>query len=243
MIEEIKTGRKHFSLIDPDKQEPEEAGKIAGLCEKYGSDAIMVGGSTVEGNEMVYETIREIKKNAKLPVIVFPNSARMIPENADYILFMELINSLDCRYRKGEQIKGAKIVKEYGIKPIPTAYVVISTSKKPTTVEKKVNLDRIGENDIEKLINYALYAEYIGFDVIYLEAGSNADKPVPDEMIMAVKKETNLPLIVGGGIKDGREARKKIQAGASVIVTGTLIEKNVEKLKEIIQAIKSTSPL
>ena len=239
MINEIKKGKKHFSLIDPDKQEPQEAGRIAAICEKYGSDAIMVGGSTVRGKKIVYETIEEIKRNASLPVIIFPNSAGMIPENADYILFMDLVNSLDYKYRKGEQLKGAKIIKKYGIKPIPTAYIVISTSRSPTTVERKVNLDRITENDIDKLINYALYSEYIGFDVIYLEAGSNAEKPVPDEMIKAVKKEIDIPIMVGGGIKDGETARNKINAGANVIITGSLLEENVEKLKEIIEAIKS----
>ena len=152
---------------------------------------------------------------------------------------MDLVNSLDFEYRKGEQLKGARMVKKYGIKPIATAYIVISTSREPTTVEKNVNLDRIGEEDIEKLINYILYAECIGFDVIYLEAGSNAEKPVPDEMIKEARKNTNLPIMVGGGIKSGKEARKKIEAGANVIVTGSLLEENVSRLNEIIEAIKS----
>ena len=238
MLEKIKRGRLHFSLIDPVNQSPEEAGKIAEMCEKHGSDAIMVGGSTVEGNKIVYETIKEIKKRSSLPTIIFPNSADMIPENADYILFMDLVNSLDYKYRKGEQLKGARKVKNYGIKPIPTAYIVISTSREPTTVERKANLDKIEENDIEKLIDYALYAEYIGFDVIYLEAGSNAEKPVPDEMVRRVREEISIPIMVGGGIKSGEDARKKIEAGANVIVTGSLLEENVEKLKEIIDAIK-----
>ena len=238
MIEQMKKGRMHFSLIDPDKQKAEEAGRMAAFCQQYGSDAIMVGGSTVGHDDVVYNTIKEIKKNSSLPVIIFPNSASVIAGNADYIFFMDLINSLDYKYRRGEQLKGARIVKKYGIKPIATAYVVISTSNEPTTVERKANLDRIGENDIEKLIDYVLYAEYIGFDCVYLEAGSNAEKPVPDEMIKAIKKEISIPIIVGGGIRDGKEARAKIEAGANVIVTGSLIEENIEKLKEIIEEIK-----
>ncbi|MCD6512508.1 MAG: geranylgeranylglyceryl/heptaprenylglyceryl phosphate synthase [Thermoplasmata archaeon] len=238
MLEKMGKGRLHFSLIDPVNQTPEEAGEIAERCEQYGSDAIMVGGSTVKSREETYRTIEGIKKRSKLPVIIFPNSASMIAENADYILFMDLVNSLDYKYHKGEQLKGAKIVKKYGIKPIATAYIVISTSSKPTTVERKANLDRIGIDDIEKLIDYALYSEYIGFDVIYLEAGSNAERPVPDEMVRVVRKETSVPIMVGGGIKDGEAARRKIEAGASVVVTGSLLEENVEKLKEIIDAIK-----
>ncbi len=241
MIELLGKKKMHFSLIDPDKQLPKEAGRIAKICEEYGSDAIMVGGSTVPDRETSYKTIEEIKKNSKLPVIIFPNSADTIAPNADYIFFMDVLNSPDMEYKRQQHMKGAKLVKKWGIKPIPMGYMVISTSKKPTTVETKLKLDVIRENDIEKAVDYAIYAECMGMCCVYLDAGSNPDKPVPDEMIMAVRKEIEIPIIVGGGIRNGIEAKKKIDAGADVIVTGSLIEKNIERLKEIIEAIKSAS--
>ena len=241
MEEMLGKKKMHFSLIDPDKQLPKKAGKIAKICEEYGSDAIIVGGSTVKNRKMVYETIEEIKRNCNLPTILFPNSAEAVAENADYIFFMDLLNSLEYKYRKGEQIKGAKLVKKWNIKPIPTGYLIISTSKNPTTVERKTKLDIIRENDLDKAIEYALYAECIGLKCLYLEAGSNAEKPVPDEMIKAIKKEVSLPLIVGGGIKNANDAKRKIDAGADVIVNGTLIEENIEILAEIIKIIKSAS--
>ncbi len=239
--EKIAEGRLHFSLIDPDKQSPEEAGKMAYLCEKYGTDAIMVGGSTVD-RKMVYDTIEEIKKNCSLPVIIFPNSADVLVENADYVLFMEFMNSLKYEHIKGEQLKGGIKVKKLGIKPIATGYIVISTSKIPTTVEQKTVLDRIGENDIEKAVQYSAYAECIGMDCVYLDAGSNAEKPVPDRMIQEIRKIVDLPLIIGGGIRNPEEAKRKIEAGANVIVTGSLVEEKIEKLKDIIKAIKSAPP-
>ena len=242
MIEKMLGKKKmHFSLIDPDKQEPEKAGEIAKICEKYGSDAIMVGGSTVKKREMVFDTIKEIKKNSSLPVILFPNSAETVASNADYIFFMDLLNSLEYKYRKGEQLKGAKLVKEWGIKPIPTGYLIISTSKNPTTVETKTKLDVIRGDDVEKAVKYAMYAECMGLRCLYLEAGSNAEKPVPDEIIKAIKNKVSLPLIVGGGIKTPEMARKKIEAGADVIVNGSLVEENIEKLKEIIDVVKNWS--
>ncbi|MCD6447582.1 MAG: geranylgeranylglyceryl/heptaprenylglyceryl phosphate synthase, partial [Thermoplasmata archaeon] len=87
MIELMGKRKLHFSLIDPDKQSPVIAGNLARKCEEYGSDAIMVGGSTVPNRETAYRTIEEIKKNSSLPVIIFPNSANTIAENADYIFF------------------------------------------------------------------------------------------------------------------------------------------------------------
>lgn len=80
-------GKLHFSLIDPDKQPPAEAGKKAERCGEYGTNAIMVGGTTVSSREMVYETVAEIKKRADLPVILFPNSKEFLVENADYIFY------------------------------------------------------------------------------------------------------------------------------------------------------------
>ena len=35
----------HFTLIDPDKQKPEEAGELAAKAKEFGTDAIMVGGT------------------------------------------------------------------------------------------------------------------------------------------------------------------------------------------------------
>ncbi len=243
MIELMERRKLHFSLIDPDKQKPEEAGKMAYNCEKYGSDAIMVGGSTVPDRETAYRTIAEIKKNSKLPVIIFPNSASTIAENADYIFFMDFLNSTELEFKREQHMRGAKLVKKWGIKPIPMGYIVVSMSSKPTTVETKMKLDVIGGDDVEKAVEYAMYAECMGMRCIYLDAGSNPEKPVPDEMIRAVKEAVELPIIVGGGIKTAEEARKKIEAGASVIVTGSLLEENLEKLKEIVEAVHSASSL
>jgi len=243
MIELMEKGRLHFSLIDPDKQSAREAGRMAYNCERYGSDAIMVGGSTVPDRETAYRTIVEIKKNSRLPVIIFPNSARTIPENADYIFFMDFLNSTELEFKREQHMLGARLVKKWGIKPIPMGYIVVSTSSKPTTVETKMKLDVIGENDTEKAVNYAIYAECMGMRCIYLDAGSNPEKPVPDEMIKAVRKAVDIPIIVGGGIKTPEEAIKKIRAGANVIVTGSILEENLERLKEIVDAVHSASPM
>ncbi|RLF32519.1 MAG: phosphoglycerol geranylgeranyltransferase [Thermoplasmata archaeon] len=235
-------GKKmHLSLIDPDSQEPGEAGVLARRVEQYGSDGIMVGGSTVPDRETAYRTIEEIKKNCSLPVIIFPNNAQTLARNADYIFFMDVLNSPALEYKRQQQMAGAMLVKRWGITPIPTGYMVVSTSRKPTTVETKIPLEVVRGNDHEKAVNYAVYAECMGMQVVYMDAGSNPERPVPDEMVRAVREAVEIPLIVGGGIKTAELAQRKIAAGADVIVTGSLIEENVEQLSHIIQAIKSAS--
>ena len=60
-------------------------------------------------------------------------------------------------------------------------------------------------------------------------------------MIASVKKSIDIPLIVGGGIRDGKTAREKAKAGADIIITGTALEnKNGLKktLTEIISSIE-----
>jgi phosphoglycerol geranylgeranyltransferase len=228
----------HFSLIDPASQTADKAGLMARLCELYGSDAIMVGGSTVRTRQQVHETVAHIKAKSKLPVILFPNSAEAISANSDYIFFMELLNSMDLRFRGGEQVKGAPLIKRFGLKTISMGYLVISTSKTPTTVERAAKLDKIGMQDIEKAIQYALYAEMIGMSCVYFEAGSGAEHPVPNEMIKAVRREVKMPLIVGGGIRTPEVAVEKIKAGADVVVTGTILENDSKTLEKIIKGIR-----
>ncbi|ODS35953.1 MAG: hypothetical protein A7316_05270 [Candidatus Altiarchaeales archaeon WOR_SM1_86-2] len=239
MKEIIGHGKAHFTLIDPENQSPGEARSRVKLCKSYGTDAIMIGGSTTKNRQVVDDTIKEIKKEVDLPVILFPNSAESVSRYADYIFFMSLMNSRDYRYLIGEQIKGFRLVKRWGIKPIPMGYIVVSTSKNPTTVERVVELERIGCDDVEKAAAYAAFAQDIwGMSCVYLEAGSGAEKPVPDEMISAVRDSTDIPIIVGGGITDASTAKEKVNAGADVIVNGTLSEDDCKKIKDIIAGVK-----
>ena len=239
MKEIIKQGSAHFTLIDPENQSPKEACDRAKLCESYGTDAIMIGGSTTKGRQVVDDTIKKIKEEVSLPVILFPNSARSVSRYADYIFFMSLLNSKDYRYLIGEQIDGFKLIKQWGIKPIPMGYIIISTSKNPTTVERVVKLDRIETYDVEKAATYAKFAQDIWkMSCVYLEAGSGAEKPVPDEIISVVRASIDIPVIVGGGIRNAAIAKKKINAGADVIVNGTLSEEDCTKINEIIEAVK-----
>jgi len=230
----------HFTLIDPEDQTPEEAGKIAKMCEGYGTDAIMIGGSTITDREIVYDVVEAIKKNVKIPTISFPNSEKSVSKNVDYIFFMVLLNSREYRHLMGEQYTAVPFLKKCGIKPISMGYLIISTNDKPTTVEKVVaDMDRISGGDIEKAVNYATVADFLGMDCVYLDAGSGAEKTVSDDMIGAVRSAITIPLIVGGGISDRKTAREKIDAGADIIVTGTLAEKDPTKIREIVEEIKS----
>ncbi len=243
----IKTRRRkgplHFTLIDPDKQEPPEAGKLAKLVESLGSDAIMIGGSWGDAfGDKLNNTIEEIKKSCKLPVILFPSSAQQISGKADAIFFMSLLNSRSTQYLIEEQAKGAIYVKKFSLEPLSMAYLIIESGNNPA-VAWVGDVKAIPRDKPEIAATYALAAKYFGMKMVYLEGGSGAKFSVPAEMIGAVKQSVGeeMYVIVGGGIRDPESAKEKIAAGADIIVTGTIAEQNKEKLKEIIKAIKGQS--
>ena len=51
------------------------------------------------------------------------------------------------------------------------------------------------------IVDTAKAGEFLGMQLIYLEAGSGALKHVPKKIISTVKNDLKIPLIVGGGIK------------------------------------------
>lgn len=231
-----KKKKLHFSLLDPDKQEPKVAGEIAKIAEEAGSSAIMVGGSTLISQKQVDETVKAIKRYSKLPVILFPSGAKFLSKYADAVFFMSLLNSRSLNFIIREHVKGAPFVKKTGIEPISMGYVIVEPGM---TVGRKGEVDLIKKDDIHTAVGYALAAQYLGMDFFYLEAGSGAPTPVPNKMITAVKKNIDIPLIVGGGIRDAETAKEKVKAGTDVVVTGTTLEKVKDLKKALVKIIKS----
>ena len=228
----------HFSLLDPDKQKPQVAGSIAKTAQEAGSSAIMVGGSTLVSQQQVDETVKAIKEHSKLPVILFPSGSKFLSKYADAVFFMSLLNSRNLNYLIREHVKGGHFVKKSGIEPISMGYVIVEPGM---TAGRVGEVDLIRHDDVETAVGYALAAQYLGMNFFYLEAGSGASTSVPVIMISAVKKNVDIPVIVGGGIRDAKTAKEKVVAGADIIVTGTTLEKerNLEELlRDIMKAIE-----
>ncbi|MFO7872585.1 MAG: geranylgeranylglyceryl/heptaprenylglyceryl phosphate synthase [Candidatus Undinarchaeales archaeon] len=231
LLRKMKKEKLHFSLFDPENMKPEKAAELASKSEEFGTDAIMIGGSTTGSVDNFTKAIHEA---VDIPVILFPNSAKAVSKHADGIFFMSLLNSNKRQYLVGEQIKGAPFVKKYGLEPMGMGYIVVNTGE-PTAVEKVAQIQQLKPKEI---VSNALAAQYFGMDLVYLEAGSGAQKSVSTDVIRKVKNEIDIPLIVGGGINGPVTAINKMKAGADVIVTGTVIERVYSKVAEIIDAVK-----
>ncbi len=217
----LRHGPLHFTLLDPDKQSPKEAADMAEAAAEAGSLAIMIGGSTPEKAKVLDRMAKQVKKRSGLPIILFPGGASQVSPHADAVWWMSLLNSKERRFLIGEQVKGAPWVAKLRIEPIPMGYIVVAPGG---TVGKVGKAELVAPDDIETAVAYALTAQYFGMRFVYLEAGSGAKRPVPVSMIKAVKRAVDIPVIVGGGIRDAETAHDALQAGADIIVTGTLVE-------------------
>lgn len=237
----LKLEKLHMTLIDPEKLSPKQCADTAHSAYRAGSDAVMVGGSTGIDFEGLNSSVQAMKERISIPVIQFPSHSEALSPSFDAIYFMSLLNSKQVKFVIGEQMKASPIIRNMGIETIPMGYVIVEPGMK---VGEMGGAEPVKRDDITTAVGYALATEYFGMDLFYLEAGSGAPLPVPVEMIAAVKEKISIPLIVGGGIRDEKTAGEISEAGADIIVTGTVVEiseDTEETLRSIIRGVKSAS--
>ena len=235
-----KEGTIHMTLVDPEKVTSSSACRLAKDAETCNTAAIMVGGSTSVSTSHLDTITKTLKESVKIPIILFPNNITGITRHADAIWFMSLLNSADPYFLMGAQVLGAPIIKKFGLEPIPLGYIIVGEGGTVSVVGKAIP---IPYNKPELAAAHALAAEYFGMRFVYLEAGSGVGTPVPDDLVKAVKTVTNLPLIVGGGIRTGEQVKDIVKAGASIVVTGNILEekKGKSKITELVENMKKST--
>jgi phosphoglycerol geranylgeranyltransferase len=238
LFEKINAGGSiHMTLVDPENMTPPQASQVAENSKVNGTSAMMIGGSTFVSQNHLDDVIKTISRIVKIPIILFPNNITGISRYADAIWFMSLLNSVDPYFLIGAQILGAPLVKKYGLEPISMGYIIVGEGGTAGVVGKAIP---VPYNKPELAAAHALAGQYLGMHFIYLEGGSGAKNPVPQEMIRMVKQYIEVPLIVGGGIRTKEQALAAASAGADIIVTGNVIESTgaKQKVSEIIDGIK-----
>ena len=234
-------GACHFTLLDPDPLSIslEEVVELATIAEKSGSDAIMIGGSTIFG--FIDDSVKAITEAVEIPTILFPGNTTGVSAEADAMFFMSLLNSTSPYWIIGAQALAAPGVKMSGIETLPMAYLMVSPGKTAAWVGDA----KVFPRDKPKLpAMYAMAAQLMGFKLVYLEAGSGAEGGgVPREIIETVAKYVDIPVIAGGGFNLAEDVVRGVDAGASIVVQGTYIEKharadNGKGLSNIVKALK-----
>ncbi len=224
ILRAVKEERKLFAiLIDPEDFVKLNTEKILGSLPNF-TTHIFIGGSTANAAD-TQTTVARVKKTTTLPVILFPGDHTQIAAEADALLFLSLLSGNNPEYLIGQQVKSVKDIKVTDLEVIPTGYILIDGGLE-TTVQRVSGTIPLDPLNAEKVIDTALAGQYSGKNLIYLEAGSGAKKQVPLNLIKAVKKVLDIPLIVGGGIRSLEQMKKTYEAGADLIVVGTAFEEN-----------------
>jgi len=231
-----ENGCIHAVLIDPEKFHKFNARKLIEIIERAGTSAILVGGSTGVTESLMFHTIEIIKEYCKLPVIIFPSGLNSITSNADAIFYMSLLNSQNPYYLIEAQMLAAPIIKRYKLEAIPVGYLIIGEGEAVSYVGWARPIPIKHHNIIAA---YAMAAEMLGMRMVYLEAGSGSKTSIPPETVELVRRNVNIHLIVGGGIRDAETAGKLAKAGAEIVVTGSLIEEinDYDELYKILRKI------
>lgn len=233
--------QKSFAvLVDPDKLEDENSIKrLVLLAETAQVDYFFVGGSLIV-NDVLEESVVKFKSYTQIPVVLFPGSPAQVCKYADALLYLSLISGRNPELLIGQHVISAPLVKKSGLEIIPTGYLVIDGGK-PTAVSYISNATPIPNDKNDIAMCTALAGEMLGLKVIYMDAGSGAQFPISTSMIKKVAHNIEIPLIIGGGIRDSQAAEAACKAGADIIVVGNAIEKNPELISSIADAVHKCS--
>ena len=234
-----KEGGLIFSLIDPDKSYLERGAAIAKLSYEEGVDAILIGGSVGAQGAHLDETVKMIKEEVSVPVVLFPGNISGLTDYADALYFMHMLNSRDVYWLSTAQIQAAPVVYRMHIEPIPTSYIVLEPGR---TVGWIGNANLVPRDRPDLAFSCALAAKYSGSHVVITDSGSGAPEPAPMEMIAAVAKACAKDLLYfyAGGIRTPEQASGIISSGADGIQIGTAFEEGDirKKIRDMVKAVK-----
>ncbi len=215
-------GRKCLAiLIDPDKFNISEA---ENFLKKIPSETthLFVGGSTV-ANGHTEATVGALKKYTKLPIFLFPGDYSQVTATADALLFLSLLSGRNPEYLVGQQVKSISKLRDSDLEIISTGYLLLDGGNQ-SAVARITNTAPIPQSELEIIVDTALAGQYMGAKLMYLEAGSGAEFPVSPAIIKAVKNVLQIPLLVGGGIRNETQKKIAYDAGADLVVMGTAFE-------------------
>ena len=178
-------------LVDPDKvEDPTALDPLLRLANENCVDFFFVGGSLVTTTNLG-EVIRHIKENVSIPVVLFPGSSLQIDPSADAILFLSLISGRNPDLLIGQHVIAAPILKNNKIEVMPTGYLLINSGK-ITSVAYISNTTPIPEDKYSLAACTALAGEMLGLRLIYLDAGSGADREINPKMISATNSSSKV---------------------------------------------------
>ena len=223
-------------LIDPEKtSNSEQLTNLIHLAIENQIHNVFVGGSLVT-NDKMDSIVLTVKSVFEGPVILFPGGINQLSKHADGILFLCLISGRNPDFLVGKQVVAAPMIRKMQLEVYSTGYMLIGEASSASYMS---NTTPIPYDKIDIATATALAGEMMGQQIIYMDAGSGAKRPISPVMIAEVRSTITVPLIIGGGIRSFEDAYAALEAGADMIVVGNAIEQHPHLLQEIAGAIQA----
>jgi phosphoglycerol geranylgeranyltransferase len=219
-------------LIDPEKTNKEaQLESLVNKVEKSDVKFLFVGGSSAKKKQVEF-VVQFLKNNCKLPVILFPGSNQQFSNYADGILYLSLLTSSNSKFLIDQHAENSIEIYHSNVEILPTAYLLIDgeSDSSVAKISSSIPLTRKSKKEALKI---SLAGLLQGKKIIFLDAGSGAKKTVPISILKEIKKHTNAPIIVGGGVNTTKKLISLNKIGINIIVVGNHIEKNIENFKFI----------
>ena len=236
ILKKKQEGKKQIAiLVDPDKHQEDD---FIGMAERFKPlpiDYLFVGGSLLS-RDLLDACLDAFKSGTDIPLVIFPGSVMQVNSKADAILLLSLVSGRNPDLLIGRHVEAVPYIKQAKIETLSTAYMLIDGGKITTAQYISSTLPIPADTaDIASLTAQA--AEMLGHKLVYLDAGSGAINSVPEAMISQVRKDIDLPLMVGGGIRTPELALAKCAAGADLLVIGNVLEEKPELLQQLVDAV------
>ncbi len=213
-------------LVDPARTESAVAARLAREAQAAGGAGMLIG-SSFDGAAQTHVVARAIRAAAPgFPLALFPGSAMQLTDEVDLVLFLSLVSGRNAQYLIEEHVRAVPFLERHPVATLSTAYILIDGGR-VTSVEAVSQTRPLPADKPELAAAHATAAQLIGMQAVYLDAGSGAERPVPQDVIRACRAAVpGRPLFVGGGIKSPAQAKAARAGGADFVVIGTVIEEN-----------------
>ena len=218
-------------LIDPEKTfEKEHIEKLINKINVSNISFIFVGGSTLKKLNLD-PIIKLIKTLSKVPVIIFPGNHTQVSSHADGIFYLSLLTTKNPQFLIDEQIKSTPKIIKSNLDVIPTGYILLDETGKSST--SKITQNTTNKTSKKELLNLSFTAKFMGKKLLIIDNGSGSKNSIQNIDLKEIKEKTDLPIIVGGGIKSTKEIINLKKLGSNIIIVGNFIEENLDFLDEI----------
>jgi putative glycerol-1-phosphate prenyltransferase len=224
----VRNHKKKIILIDPDKWKLEDIDMISNYINNNENIAFVFLGGSIIKNFNFHKFLSNFKMKINKPIISFCGGSYQISEQFDAFLIPFPLNTYDYNYFWTEILKNAILLSQKYIYIF--GYLLLSSKWTSSFIISKAY--EISENE-DIILSFVKVCEIMKFSAIYLESGSGGKNYINFEILSKIRKWTNLPLIVGGGIRDIQTIEKIFEFGADYVVIGNYIEENPKFISEL----------